>query len=132
MVSVSELEDLKNIVIQEIEREFEKHLTGNLLNTIYVEYDVDQIRIVIPAETYNFYQWFIYGVVVKSQQGGSYASKIDKEGSRFPVYDKKTTKRSFVAPLNHKDWVERVTTNALNIWLNKYSYKYKVERKEII
>ena len=103
-----------------------------MLNTIYVEYEIDQIRIVIPAETYNFYQWFIYGVVVKSPRGGSYASKLDKEGSRFPVYDKQTTKRSFIAPLNHKDWVERVTISAVDIWLHKYSYKYKVERKEII
>lgn len=47
MVSSEELSDLKNIVIQEIAREFETHLTGNLLNTIYVEYEIDQIRIVI-------------------------------------------------------------------------------------
>lgn len=130
MVSMASLLELKDLIIAELNMEFEeKHLTGNLVDTIYCEYTEDGIRIVIPAEVYNFYQWFVHGIKVPSNRTtGSYASELDKRGSKFPVYDKKG-RRYFVKPGNHKDFVNKCINNALEKWQNKNASNYKVLSK---
>ena len=113
------LEDLAKLIVSKLKEEFrEKHLSGNLLNTIKVENIKDKIIINIPAQTYNMLLYQTKGVVVHTSNG-SYASRLDETGSEFYVYPKGTRsggKR--IHPGNHKGYIERIINEAIIEWSN--------------
>lgn len=116
----SDLEMLTWTILDKFKEEFAiKHLSMNLVNTIEVHNNPDGIQIVIPAKTYNMLLYQTQGVVVHTSHG-SYASKLDKEGSQFYVYPNGARKGSKkIKPGNHKGYVDRVINEAINEWMVK-------------
>ena len=113
-----DLEELTFIILQKIQEEFDvKHLSGNLMNTIEVNNTDDSIQIIIPAKTYNMLLFQTKGVVVHTSNG-SYASKLDEEGSSFNVYPHGTRKGAKrISPGNHKGYVDRIVNEAVSEWM---------------
>ena len=125
-LSKQEIERLGELIVEKLRIEFQdKHLSGNLANTIeIVRVSEDKIQVQIPAETYNMYQWFAHKVVVHNGRG-SYASKLDETGSEFMVYDK--SGRHFAQPHNHKGYVDKAIKEAVQEWMaNLTDLKAKV------
>lgn len=112
-----ELKLLSDIIIKNLKEEFAlKHLSRNLINTIRIEAASDEIKIHIPAQTYNMLLFQTKGVVVHTSHG-SYASKLDKEGSSFMAYPKGTRKGSKrISPRNHKGYIDKVIDISINEW----------------
>lgn len=129
-ISYKELEELAQIIVKKIQADFEdKHLSGNLARTIVVNGSKDKIEIVIPAKAYNMLLYQTKGVVVYNGHG-SYASKLDKEGSEFYIYPFGTRKGSKkIAPRNHIYFVNRAINEGLNEWLGTKAEKYKEEKR---
>lgn len=127
-ISKEELEDLAYCIKNALREEFaDKHLSGNLLNTIKIEVvGDDKVNVIIPAEVYNFYRFFKDRVIIP-RGGGSYASRLDKEGSSFVVYHKGG--RSFVKPHNHIGYVDRVINEALDQWLLNHKEKFEMKSR---
>ena len=126
MVGEKELELLARIIVEKLREEFSiKHLSGNLINTIKVENLGNEIKINIPAQTYNMLLYQSKGVVVHTSHG-SYASKIDEEGSSFMIYPGETRSGSFrVNPGNHKGYVNKVIDSAILEWQGLLGNKVK-------
>ena len=116
-VGKKELESLARLIVAKLTEEFtNKHLSGNLLKTIKVENFGDEIKILIPAKTYNMLLYQRVGVVVHTSNG-SYASKLDEVGSEFYVYSGKTRKGAKkVAPHNHIGYIDRIINSAITEW----------------
>lgn len=129
MVSDLELQQLAEIIVQKIKEEFEhKHLSRNLMNTVQIIATDDSIKVEIPAKTYNMLLYQTKKVVVHNGKG-SYASKLDTDGSQFFVYPKGTRKGSYrIAPHNHEGFVDSVIELAVSEWLAKLQ-KYKVVKE---
>lgn len=117
IVGEKELELLSDIIYKKLREEFEiKHLSGNLLHTIKISKTSDEIKIEIPAKTYNMLLYQTKGVVVHTNHG-SYASKLDKEGSSFYTYNKGTRAGAIrIDPKNHKGYVDKVINGAIQEW----------------
>lgn len=109
---------LANYIIEELKREFSvKHLSKNLINTVKVLDEGDEIRIEIPARTYNMLKYQKEGVVVYTSHG-SYASRLDKEGSSFNIYPNSNRTGSFrLKTGNHIGYVDKIINNALQRFL---------------
>lgn len=117
MIDDTSLNLLKDLIIQEIQKDFDqKHLSGNLVETIRWEVNEQGYNIIIPAEVYDMYRFFKEGVIIPTGWG-SYASELDETGSEFAVYSKKG-KRYYVKPHNHIGYIERAINNALQIWFS--------------
>lgn len=114
-----------------IKKEFAyKHLSKNLVNTVKISVNLDGgLSVEIPAETYNMYKYFKDKVVVPSGRGGSYASRLDEEGSAFMVYwsTAHQSKRKKVEPRNHIGYIEKVVNDALSMWLVRLNNKYEIK-----
>lgn len=119
-----ELQMLSEIIVRKLKEEFAiKKLSGNLINTITVEMQSNEIKINIPAQTYNMLLYQRKGVVVHTSNG-SYASKLDEIGSEFFVYPEGTRKGShLIRPHNHKGYIERVISEAITEWRGLISGK---------
>lgn len=126
----SDLQDLANLIVKYLQAEFEeKHLSGNLVNTIEVNYLNGAIQVHIPAKTYNMLMYQMKGVVIHTSHG-SYASKIDKEGSEFYVYPQGGRKGSkLIKPHNHKGYVEDVIDQAVSSWLALKGIKASISKR---
>lgn len=115
-------------IIIALKKEFEdKHLTGQLVKTAYIMNGKDETYVHIPAEIYNFYRYFKDGVIIP-RGGGSYASKLDKSGSSFPIYDKKGKRLFFFNGHNHKGFLENIIREATLSF--KKNNKLKLSDKE--
>jgi hypothetical protein len=112
-----ELSLLASIIVKNLREEFSvKHLSKNLINTIVVEEMAGEINIRIPAQTYNMLLYQEKGVVVHTSHG-SYASKLDEEGSSFMVYPNGERKGSHrISPGNHKGYIDKVISAAIREW----------------
>ena len=116
-VGERELEKLANLIVQKLREEFAvKHLSKNLINTIKIENIGNEIKIYIPAQTYNMLLYQTQGVVVHTSNG-SYASRLDETGSEFYAYPQGTRKGAKrIAPHNHKGYVDKVINEAISEW----------------
>jgi len=116
-VGEKELQKLAEIIVKNLKEEFSiKHLSKNLINTIVVESASDEVKIHIPAQTYNMLLYQSKGVVVHTSHG-SYASKLDEEGSSFMDYpngERKGSKR--ISPRNHKGYIDKVINRSIHEW----------------
>lgn len=112
-----DIDKLAELIIQKLNEEFAiKHLSKNLINTVSVVNEGDKIIINIPAQTYNMLEYFRHKVVIHTSNG-SYASRLDEEGSSFFVYPGDTRKGSFrVNPRNHIGYINRVIDQAIAEW----------------
>ena len=105
------------IIVKNIKEEFMiKKMSGNLANTIEVYEAGDGLHISIPAQTYNMLKYQKEKVLVHTSNG-SYASRLDEEGSEFYVLDKETGKRHKIKPGNHKGFIDKVIADSINEWL---------------
>lgn len=120
MISQSALEELAQIIVKKLQEEFAvKRMSGNLIKTIQVEEQEGDIKIIIPAKTYNMFLYQTEGVVVHTSNG-SYASKLDTEGSSFMVYPYGIRKSSYrVNPGNHKGYIDKIIQESLAEWVEK-------------
>ena len=121
-----ELQLLADIIVRRLKEEFSlKKLSGNLVNTITVESYGNEIKINIPAQTYNMLLYQEKGVVIHTSNG-SYASKLDEIGSEFYVYPQGTRKGSkLIKPHNHIGYVDRVINGAIREWRSQLGDKVK-------
>ena len=72
--------ELKNLIIKEFEKEFEKiHLSHNLVDTIKVEEMTDGYYIDIPADIYDL-TWYTHRNIIVYTGEGSYADEVDISG----------------------------------------------------
>lgn len=127
-IGEKELEMLANIIVRRLQEEFDaKHLSGNLVNTITVTNIGGEIQINIPAQTYNMLLFQQKGVVVHTSNG-SYASKLDEEGSSFMVYPQGTRKGSYrISPRNHKGYINKILELSIQEWRGTIKGETKVE-----
>lgn len=112
--------ELGLFIYKALKKEFEdKHLSKNLINTVEILFDANGDYIVkIPAQTYNMLLYQKKGVVVHTNHG-SYAKKLDEQGSSFIVYPNDDRKGSFrINPGNHKGFVNKVINEAIIEWLS--------------
>ena len=125
-VSYEDLEKLASIIMKKIEEEFAvKKMSGNLVRTVEIKASADSIEISIPAPTYNMLEFQRRGAIVHTYHG-SYASKLDKEGSEFFVYPNGEHKGSHkIYPRNHIGFVDRVIREAVDEWTAMNSNKYR-------
>ena len=123
MISQSALQNLARIIVKNLQEEFAvKKMSGNLIKTIQVEEQEGDIKIIIPARTYNMLLYQTKGVVVHTSHG-SYASKLDIEGSSFMVYPYGTRKGSYrVSPGNHKGYVDAIIQKSLVEWTSQSGF----------
>ena len=106
---------LVKLIVKNIKEEFAiKHLSGNLARTIKVYRTGDnEFAIHIPAQTYNMLEFQKHGVVIYNGQG-SYASKIDNQGSQFLIYPQEGRKGSFrIYPGNHQGYINKVINRSI-------------------
>ena len=122
------LEKFADILVRNIKSEFSiKHLSGNLVNTLQVVNEKDNIKVIIPAQTYNMLLFQTKRVVVHTNHG-SYASKLNDEGSSFYIYPNGTRKGSYkIHPGNHKDYLDRVIAQSVQEWVAQLG-KYQISR----
>lgn len=115
---------LADIIVEELKNEFKiKHMSKNLINTIKVINEGDEIRIEIPARTYNMLKYQNEGVIVYTNHG-SYASKLDTQGSSFNVYNNGSRKGSFRLKVgNHKGYVDKIINTAVQRFLAEEKLK---------
>ncbi len=125
-VGKEELQKLADIIVLKIKEEFQvKHLSKNLINTIKITNEGNQIQIEIPAQTYNMLLYQTKGVIVHTSHG-SYASKLDLEGSSFMIYRTDSRKKSFrVNPRNHIGYIDRAINSAISEWRSTLGDKVK-------
>lgn len=118
-ITQEDLVKLTDLILLKLKKEFEiKHLSKNLINTIEVETLNGEVLIRIPAKTYNMLTYQTQGVIVYTSHG-SYASKLNEEGSSFYVYPNNSRKGSYkINPRNHKGYVERILKESLEEWQN--------------
>lgn len=101
-------------IYKQVRREFaKKHMSGNLAKTMHFHKTNNGYVVTIPAEIYNMYQYQMHGVIIPTGKG-SYASRLDKEGSKFFIYDKKGGRR-WIEPKNHIGYVDESIRKAINI-----------------
>lgn len=118
MISKEDLNSLAQLIILNIKKDFEiKHLSKNLINTIYVTELEDKIQIHIPAKTYDMLLYKEKQVVVHNGKG-SYANQLNEQGSELK-FGKYT-----LHPGNHKGYVDRAIQNALEVWKNSLKNRY--------
>lgn len=118
-VGEKQLEKLADLIVQKLKEEFSiKHLSENLINTIQIENIGDEIKIYIPAKTYNMLLYQSQGVIVHTSNG-SYASRLDETGSEFYTYPQGTRKGAKrIAPHNHKGYIDKVINEAISEWMS--------------
>lgn len=131
-ISHKQLEDLAHIIIKNIKLEFDlKHLSGNLVNTLQVVNNQGNIQVIIPAPTYNMLLYQTQHIIVHDYRG-SYASKLDTEGSNFMVYPYGTRKGAYRAyPRNHINYVDDVIAQSLREWLGQLS-QYQISQITVL
>lgn len=119
-ITHEDLQELAMIIVKKLQEEFRiKHLSGNLVNTIQIVNLQDRVQVIIPAQTYNMLLFQTKGVVVHTSHG-SYASKLDKEGSSFMTYPNGSRKGSRrIKPGNHQGYVDKIVDEAVNEWMKK-------------
>ena len=133
-LSKQDLEDMATFVKNALVNEFApKHLSNNLLNTIQINFvDESKIQVSIPAQTYNMLLFQHKRVVVHTSHG-SYASKLDIEGSSFFVYPNESRSGSYkVYPKNHIGYIDRVINEAISSFLAMKADKWKLRHREEI
>lgn len=125
MITQYDLDRLAWMIRDNIKKDFEKkHLSKNLVNTIKVSIFEGEVKIHIPAQTYNMLLYQTKGVVVHNGKG-SYANKLNETGSEFFVYNEGTRKGSFkLKPHNHIGYIDKAINDALNTWVDSLSERY--------
>lgn len=126
------LTSLSNIIVKNLQEEFrEKKLSGNLINTIQIEISADEVKIHIPAKTYDMLLFQAKGVVVHDGRG-SYASKLDTTGSEFYIYPTMQKRGSFlIKPHNHIGYIERIINKSIREWRTTLKGMKYVRREDI-
>lgn len=127
LVSDEDLMVLANLIAENIKEDFEeKHLSGNLANTIVVEKTDTGVQVIVPAEKYNMSMYMKKGVVIHTGTG-SYASRVDEEGSiiRFPRSGGPGRPKEKKIG-NHIGYVDKAIDSALDEWSNMMTEKYEI------
>lgn len=94
---------------EEIQKNFErKRISGNLVKTLRIETEGEDIRITIPAIKYDATEWKEKGVIVYNQGDESYASEVDETGGPSK---------------KHKDYIEKSIQKATQRWLAEKQLK---------
>lgn len=129
--SKADMISLANYIAEAIAEEFAQvRLTGNLVETIEITPTDKGVAITIPAEAYETYYWFVYRAIVPNGKG-SYASKLDTEGSAFMVYDPMTGNPvKYVTPRNHKGYLKRSIDKGIERWMEANRGRFESRRKD--
>ena len=138
--------ELAREILESLKKEFKnQHLTGNLLNNVSVIETKDYVEIHIKAPSYDFYEYFINGVVVPPKKAGvptEYASLLDTQGSEYTLYWREPAKsgrgktlpgrgnikKKEMRPHNHKGYVNKVLSEGISNWTGKQNLDIKLEQ----
>lgn len=138
--------DLARQIMLSLKKEFQsKHLSGNLLNNSYIIETEDYTEIHISAPSYDFYEYFINGVVIPPKNPNlptEYASLLDTQGSEYTVYWETPAKtrsgkissgkgivhKAKKRPHNHIGYVNKILTEGISNWMNMQNLDIKVEQ----
>lgn len=138
--------ELARQIMESLKEEFKsKHLSGNLLNNSYIIETEDYTEIHISAPSYDFYEYFINGVIIPPKKAGvptEYASFLDTQGSEYTLYWKAPAKtrggkispgrgnihKAIKKPHNHIGYVNRVLSQGISNWMNMKNLDIKVEQ----
>lgn len=117
--------DLAGLIREEIRSDFEgKHLSRNLMDTIRVTKTEGGFDVEIPAEIYSMYEYQVHGAIVFTGEG-SYAERLNAEGSAFWSYRKDGSRR-WVAPGNHVNYADEAVRRAVYRWIGKKGFDAEV------
>lgn len=138
--------ELANEIFLSLKKEFAgKHLTNNLIDRSYIIDNGDYVELHISAPSYDFYEYFINGVIVPPKKAGlptQYASLLDTQGSEFTVYwvepsrtrsgkissGRGNIKKAVKKPHNHVGYVNTVLSEGISNWVNRQNLDIKVEQ----
>ena len=133
-------------ILESLKMEFkDKHLTGNLLRHTTIIETNDYVEIHIQAPSYDFYEYFINGVVVPPKKAGvptEYASLLDTQGSEYTLYwmeparsgrgkilpGRSNIKKKEMRPHNHIGYVNKTLSEGISNWMNKQNLNIKLEQ----
>lgn len=104
----------------------EKHLSGNLMDTMSASETADGAEVRIPAPIYNMYKYQMSGAIIPT--GGSYAEQLNEEGSAFFIY-KRSGGRFWIEPRNHVNFADEAIEMGIEQWLAEMGYDAEVEYK---
>lgn len=91
---------LAQAIRQNIYQDFaERHVTGNLMNTIEVIYGEDEVRVRVPAVRYDQKEWSKSKAIILLPHEGSYANQVDVTGGWSRT---------------HQNYADMAITSALN------------------
>lgn len=132
MLEQKDLDMLRDLIVLYIKEDFEKkHLSGNLINTIYSEPTEKGLKIVIPAQVYNMFIYQTKGIIIYNSTK-SYASELDRKGSEFYIYTRLPNgsyQKKLIKPHNHKGFVNNAINKAITTFSKQLEGKYKIEVK---
>ena len=138
--------ELAKEILESLKKEFrDKHLSENLLNNINVIETNDYVEIHISAPSYDFYEYFINGVIVPPKNPNKptqYASLLDTQGSEYTVYwvepaknrsgkvisGRGNIKKAEKRPHNHIGYVNRTISEGISNWMSKQNLDIKLEQ----
>lgn len=111
MITDEMLKTLADIILEEIQRDFEiVYLSGNLRDTIDIERTAEGFRIVVNAKMYDVLQYRQNKTIVYTGQG-SYAEEVNKTGGFSG---------------KHVGYIEDAIHSGIRTWMNKYGLKGKM------
>ena len=128
--------ELAKEILEALNREFSfKHLSNNLLNNVKIIETNDYVELRISAPSYDFYEYFINGVIVPPKRAGlptQYASLLDTQGSEYTVYWREGTRGNIhkkkQKPHNHIGYVNKVLSEGISSWTSKQNLQIKVDQ----
>ena len=120
-----DIEELGSLIRMMIFIEFGKEVgvasSGNLLKTMTINYNGKRYRINIPAPKYNRKKWEQEHIIQYTYKG-SYASDLDIRGANKWIGHKE------ILTGEHKDYIDRAITKAIEVWSNLHNAKITEKR----
>jgi len=108
MISLEDKELLAEIIVANLQEEFiNKHLSGNLLDSINIEVDEasGNVKVIIDAPVYDMLEYLKHGTIVHTNRG-SYASSLNEYGGQ--ILNKRTG--------NHIGYVDMAIMKSVRTW----------------
>ena len=91
-----------------------RHLSGNLMTTMRIEYGEDDAKVVIPAVRYDLKEWKRTKAIIYTPEKGSYANAVDIYGGFSKT---------------HQNYADRAVFGALRSVLAIDGLEYDIEER---
>lgn len=106
---------LAQAIVTELEKEFEEiYLSGNLVNTIQINANGENLEIEIPATVYDMALWKRKHVIVYKNLNESYATEVEEKGGFSH---------------RHINFVEKAVSKAISKWTKEINKKCEIKEE---